>query len=163
MDNYGQVTLRPRHIGSRGNGSGGSSTAASGGGSSGGCELLINADATGLGAAVSVEILDTMGFKVRGFGANGGKHGRRALTSLPTPAVLDHPVFFTALDSLMADSYLLQDPRRPREITRLFRSPGLIHWTPPHDGGAGDWLVCIILVCLSACLPLSLFLSVYLD
>ena len=52
---YGQVTVRPRYI------SGGSS-----------CELLVNADTSGAGAAVSIEVLDAMGFRVRGFGANGG-------------------------------------------------------------------------------------------
>ena len=61
---YGQVTLRPRQISSSG-GVGRSGT-------SGTCELLVNADTTDPGSAVSVEILDLMGFRVRGFGANGG-------------------------------------------------------------------------------------------
>jgi hypothetical protein len=61
---YGMVTLQPRHIG-----------VASGTGAVGidGCELLINADTTGPTAAVAVELLDSMGFRVRGFGANGGR------------------------------------------------------------------------------------------
>ena len=37
------------------------------------CELLVNADTShGADSSVSVELLDTMGFRVRGFGADGG-------------------------------------------------------------------------------------------
>ena len=57
---YGQVTLRPRQISS------------SGVDSVGTCELLVNADVTAPWSSISVEILDPMGFRVRGFGANGG-------------------------------------------------------------------------------------------
>lgn len=50
----GQVTFRPRPI------------------QASVCELLVNADTQTPGSSVSVEILDSMGFRVRGFGANGG-------------------------------------------------------------------------------------------
>ena len=72
---YGQVTLRARHID--------------------GCnkELLVNANTKG--GSVAIELLDLMGFRVRGFGANGG----------PDPTVGGHEaVPITRVDTLNAST-----------------------------------------------------------